>query len=302
MTKPTVSELLSKPKNEIITVLGGIYEHSSWIAEEFYAKYVEGKDISDTITNVRGLFQCICSIVDKKSHEQKMDLLSMYPDLCGKIEVLRKLTKPSQEEQLKAGLGTLTDDEVDRLSSLNTKYKKKFGFPFILAARHVTKHTVLSAIEGRLQLPVETEFAGALVQVSKIAWMRLLAALKITNQNGFLTCHVLDTANGCPAANMRVHQLHRITPEEDAGLIKEFETNDDGRLPGGPALKGDEFLVGTYQWTFFVGDYFARKNAKTSGNPFLDEVPLRFGIDDPEQHYHVPLLVSPWSYSTYRGS
>ena len=60
--------------------------------------------------------------------------------------------------------------------------------------------------------------------------------------------------------------------------------------------------MGTYEWTFFVGDYFARSNTKTSGVPFLNEVPLRFGIDDPEEHYHVPLLVSPWSFSTYRGS
>ena len=85
-------------------------------------------------------------------------------------------------------------------------------------------------------------------------------------------------------------------------MVQEFVTNSDGRLPGGPALKEEEFIVGVYQWTFFVGDYFARKNTQTSGIPFLDEIPLRFGINDPEEHYHVPLLVSPWSYSTYRGS
>eukprot|EP00551_Chaetoceros_affinis_P004815 CAMPEP_0203665702 /NCGR_PEP_ID=MMETSP0090-20130426/2872_1 /ASSEMBLY_ACC=CAM_ASM_001088 /TAXON_ID=426623 /ORGANISM="Chaetoceros affinis, Strain CCMP159" /LENGTH=301 /DNA_ID=CAMNT_0050529349 /DNA_START=63 /DNA_END=968 /DNA_ORIENTATION=- len=301
MDKPTVPELLGKSKDEILAVLGGIYEHSSWVAEEFYAEHVEGKDTSATITNVRDLFQSMSSIVDKSSNQQKMDLLCAHPDLCAKIDALKKLTKSSQEEQSSAGLDTLTDEQRDQFSKMNSGYREKFGFPFILAARHVTKYTVLSAIEGRLQMTVESEFSGALFQVSKIAWMRLLAAFKITGQKGFLTCHVLDTANGCPAVNMRV-QLHRITPEEDAGLVKEFTTNDDGRLPGGPALKEDEFLVGTYQWTFFVGDYFARKNAKTSGIPFLDEVPLRFGIDDPEEHYHVPLLVSPWSYSTYRGS
>ena len=96
-------------------------------------------------------------------------------------------------------------------------------------------------------------------------------------------------------------ELRRITPVEHAGLVKEFITNDDGRLDG-PALKGDDFIVGTYEWLFFVGDYFAQKNTKTSAIPFLNEVPLRFGINDPEEHYHVPLLVSPWSYSTYRGS
>lgn len=301
MEKPTVTDLLSKSKDEIIAFLGGIYEHSAWVAEEFYTEYVDGKDPSKTITNVRDLFQCMSSIVNKASTERKMDLLCAHPDLCAKIDTLKKLTKASQEEQSKAGLGSLTDEERDRFASMNSKYRAKFGFPFILAARHVTKYTVLSAMEGRLERSVDAEFSGALFQVSKIAWMRLLAAFQITNQKGFLTCHILDTANGCPAANMRI-QLHRISPEDKAGLVKEFVTNDDGRLPGGPALKGEEFIVGVYQWTFFVGDYFARKNMETCGIPFLDQVPLRFGMDDPEEHYHVPLLVSPWSYSTYRGS
>ena len=74
-------------------------------------------------------------------------------------------------------------------------------------------------------------------------------------------------------------------------------------VPGrGPALKGAAFTVGTYEWIFGVGDYFAVAGVPISGTPFLADVPLRFGIDDPEAHYHVPLLCSPWSYSTYRGS
>mmetsp|Transcript_28063 Transcript_28063/g.32724 ORF Transcript_28063/g.32724 Transcript_28063/m.32724 type:complete len:381 (-) Transcript_28063:109-1251(-) len=299
--KLTVTELLSKSKDEVLAAIGNIYEHSSWIAEKFYTDHVEGKETKTKITNVRELFDLMNSIVENSSREQKMTLLCAHPDLCAKIDALKKLTKSSQEEQSSAGLGSLTDEERERFSIMNSNYRTKFGFPFILAARHVTKYTVLTAIEGRLELPTDSEFVGALYQVSKIAWMRLLALFKITGQKGFLTCHVLDTANGCPGANMRI-QLHRITPTEHAGLVKEFVTNDDGRLPGGPALKDEEFIVGVYQWTFFAGDYFSRKNMPTNGVQFLDEIPLRFGIDDPEEHYHVPLLVSPWSYSTYRGS
>ena len=172
MDKPTVPELLSKPKEDVLAVLGGIYEHSSWIAEEFYNEFVDGKDTSETIANVRDLFQCMSSIVDKSSREQKMELLCAHPDLCAKIDTLKKLTKSSQEEQSNAGLDTLTDDERNQFSKMNTEYRKKFGFPFILAARYVTKYTVLSAIEGRLNMSVETEFHGVLFQVSKIAWMR----------------------------------------------------------------------------------------------------------------------------------
>jgi 2-oxo-4-hydroxy-4-carboxy-5-ureidoimidazoline decarboxylase len=101
---------------------------------------------------------------------------------------------------------------------------------------------------------------------------------------------------------MRI-QLHRLSSPQRKDLVGEFITNADGRLPNGPALKGGkEFTVGTYEWTFYVADYFARKGTFTSGTPFLDTVPIRFGIDNPDDHYHVPLLVSPWSFSTYRGS
>jgi 2-oxo-4-hydroxy-4-carboxy-5-ureidoimidazoline decarboxylase len=183
----------------------------------------------------------------------------------------------------------MSDEERDRFSSLNTLYREKFGFPFILAARNASKFTVLSAIEGRLTLSKQVEFAGALFQASKIAWMRLLAAFDLKGRKGFLTCIVLDTANGCPAKGMRV-VLSRISPPEKAGLVKELFINSDGSLHhgGGPALKDDEFIVGVYECTFY------RSNTKVSGMPFLDVIPLRFGIDDPEEHYHVALLLSPW--------
>lgn len=300
--KPTVPQLLTKPKTEVMDILGGIYEHSPWIAEKFYQEFLQDKNPAETnIVNVRDLHRAMASIVDESTHEQKLELLRSHPDLCAKIEKLKTLTKESQEEQSRAGLGSLTDDEKESFTRMNDEYKAKFGFPFILAARNVTKYTVLAAIEGRLHCTREAEFAGALVQVGKIAWMRLLAALDTSGNKGFLTCHVLDTAHGCPAEGMRIH-LTRLSPPEHAGFVKEFVTNYDGRLECGAALKGDDFIPGTYEWTFFVGDYFARMNTVTSGVPFLNELPLRFGIDDPEEHYHVPLLVSPWGYSTYRGS
>ena len=91
---------------------------------------------------------------------------------------------------------------------------------------------------------------------------------------------------------MQIH-LTRLSPPESAGVVGDFITNEDGRLEGGPALKGKDFMVGTYEWTFYAGDYFASRGTFTSGQPFLD---------NPDDHYHVPLLVSPWSFSTYRGS
>lgn len=116
--------------------------------------------------------------------------------------------------------------------------------------------------------------------------------------SGLLTTHALDTANGIPAAGMSL-ELYALEGE-DRKLLKTLRTNADGRTDE-PLLSEVGFSVGQYEIVFDVGAYFAGK-MELSEPPFLDQVPVRFGIADPEAHYHVPLLTSPWSYSTYRGS
>ncbi|HEY4081324.1 MAG TPA: hydroxyisourate hydrolase [Burkholderiaceae bacterium] len=115
------------------------------------------------------------------------------------------------------------------------------------------------------------------------------------NATGKLTTHVLDTMNGCPAAGMAVRLYRDGTP------LQSILLNADGRAEG-PLLAGDELLPGRYRLVFGVGDYFRARGVELPDPVFLDEVPLDFGIADAASHYHVPLLVSPWSYSTYRGS
>ena len=145
---------------------------------------------------------------------------------------------------------------------------------------------------------------------------------------GFLSTHVLDTANGVPAAKMTVtlwqitelpnkkQQNHQTLsqPQPNYRHLKTVTTNQDGRIDT-PLLEGKDFQKGIYEIVFSVGEYFAliaKNSAENSAEnkepsspdalPFLDLVPIRFGISDSSVHYHVPLLVSPWSYSTYRGS
>jgi 5-hydroxyisourate hydrolase len=116
---------------------------------------------------------------------------------------------------------------------------------------------------------------------------------------GLLTTHVLDTARGRPAANLQL-QLFRLDPSNDGrSLLKEIRTNADGRTDA-PLLGAGELEGGVYEIVFDDGEYFAEKGLPDP--PFLGRVPVRFGIADPSSHYHVPLLASPWSYSTYRGS
>ncbi len=115
---------------------------------------------------------------------------------------------------------------------------------------------------------------------------------------GYLTTHVLDTFNGKPGSGIKGSIY--IFEEANKKKIKDFILNEDGRCDT-PILENDHFNIGKYEIQFFCGEYF-RKFTKLDAIPFLDDVVIRFGISDKNQHYHVPLLISPWSYTTYRGS
>ena len=115
-----------------------------------------------------------------------------------------------------------------------------------------------------------------------------------------LTTHVLDTTRGRPASGVAV-ELHALAADGGRTLIASVRTNADGRTDA-PLIGPAQARAGAFELTFHVGAYFRGQGATTSEPPFLDVVPIRFAIADPKAHYHVPLVVTPWSYSTYRGS
>ena len=116
---------------------------------------------------------------------------------------------------------------------------------------------------------------------------------------GTLTTHVLDTSRGTPAAGMRI-DLYRFDSSERI-MLSHFVTDEDGRGRG-PLVSAGDLQRGFYELVFHVGAYFSTRGLRSDGPPFLDQVPVRFGVDDTDVGYHVPLLVSPFGYSTYRGS
>lgn len=118
---------------------------------------------------------------------------------------------------------------------------------------------------------------------------------------GHLSTHVLDTANGCPAAGMHV-TLQRLDADGRAQLVKSITLNADGRNDGGPLLDADTMATGRWRLAFAVAAYYRKRGVELPDPPFIDVVQLDFGIADAAGHYHVPLLVSPYGYSTYRGS
>lgn len=119
--------------------------------------------------------------------------------------------------------------------------------------------------------------------------------------DGFLTTHVLDTARGVPASGIEI-VLYRVSGNSHTKIVT-MVTNEDGRTDS-PILPKQEFKTGDYELIFKAGDYLRANGlvGKDAKNLFLDQVPIRFGVDDDTSHYHVPLLISPYGYSTYRGS
>ena len=116
---------------------------------------------------------------------------------------------------------------------------------------------------------------------------------------GKLSTHVLDTAHGRPGAGVRV-ELYAIA-DNTRSLLKSALTNEDGRC-GAPLLEGEGLHPGRYELVFHAGDYFTAQGVDLPSPRFLDRITIAFGISDSEQNYHVPLVMTPWSYSTYRGS
>jgi len=198
------------------------------------------------------------------------------------------------------GLDRLSDAEFERFERLNKAYKKKFGFPFVVCIQRQTRAAILDSFERRLGNDADTELATALAEISLIARLRLAEMMEgtaVPKTDGRLTTHVLDTHAGLPAAGVLV-ELFEL--DAKSPLVK-TKTNVDGRTDA-PLLSGGPLRIGRYELRFHVGDYFAERNLGLLQPAFLDVVPIRFAISEPEGHYHVPLLVSPWSYATYRGS
>ncbi len=115
-----------------------------------------------------------------------------------------------------------------------------------------------------------------------------------------VTTHVLDVTIGRPADGVQV-ELYEWTGGSERKLIANVATNADGRTDK-PLISADQARAGRFELVFHAGDYFRRRRAEMADPPFLNVIPIHFGVADPQAHYHVPLLVSPWSYSTYRGS
>jgi 2-oxo-4-hydroxy-4-carboxy-5-ureidoimidazoline decarboxylase len=290
-TRTSLDTLNALPVPGFVAALGGVFEHAPWVAEAV----ANGRPYPTVTALHDGMMQAV-----RSAPRDRLDgFIGGHPELGSRVK-RDDLTSHSQAEQGGLGLDRLSAEEFERFLRLNTAYREKFGFPFIVCVRRHTRDSILNQFEHRLDNSIDAERGAALREIGLITRLRLVGIVDgpgMPATTGRLSTHVLDTVTGRPAAGVKI-TLHEIGGSA-RGLLKETVTNADGRTDA-PLIAGEPLRIGTYELSFHVGDYFRQQDG--NGPPFFDSVPIRFGIAEPEGHYHVPLLVTPWSYTTYRGS
>jgi 2-oxo-4-hydroxy-4-carboxy-5-ureidoimidazoline decarboxylase len=295
MSQKTLADLNTSSKGDFVAALANIFEYSPWIAEQAAS--------ARPFAGVNALFAAMKAVVDRAPAELRLALIKGHPDLANKTQRAAGLTAESNDEQNSVGLDRLSDAEYDAFERVNNAYRSKFAFPYIVCVRRHTKDSILRDFERRLPNDAATETRASVAEICRIAALRLDQLVASDDKlavHGRLSTHVLDTHGGKPAAGIAV-ELVELSDLGVSRVITRTVTNSDGRTDQ-PLIGGRPVPIGRYELMFSVGKYFAARQVPMSDPPFLDQIPLRFSVSDPEGHLHVPLLVTPWSYATYRGS
>lgn len=295
MTTISLDQLNALAAADFTAALADVYEHSPWVAEAAAKQR--------PYATLATLHDAMIAAVKAAPAEVRMKLITSHPDLAGKAARAGTLTQESTNEQLSAGLDRLSEQDYARFHQLNDAYKAKFGIPFIVCVRRHTKDSILAEFERRLAHGDAAETDTALGEIFRIGALRLDQRIGAPDKlpvAGRLSTHVLDTHSGRPAEGVAV-ELWELSRDGTERLIIKTATNKDGRTDA-PLIAGRPVPKGVYELRFFIGDYFRKRGVPLADPPFLDVVPIRFGVAEPEGHYHVPISASPWAYGTYRGS
>jgi 2-oxo-4-hydroxy-4-carboxy-5-ureidoimidazoline decarboxylase len=295
MAALTLDALNAMDQRGFLQALGDTVEHAPWVAEAAAARR--------PFVDITALLHAMTEVVSSSSDERKLALIKGHPDLAGKAARAGTLTADSTAEQASAGLDRLSGSDYTTFHRLNDAYRAKFGMPFIVCVRRHGKESILRQFERRLQNDAVSERETALVEIMRIVALRLDQRIDAPVRlvvNGRLSTHVLDLHSGKPAAGVSI-ELYEMSGPDDAIRIANAVTNSDGRTDR-PLIADRPIPIAEYELRFAVGDHYARIGRPIADPPFLGVVPIRFSVAEPEGHYHVPLLVTPWSYSTYRGS
>ncbi|MBI1201213.1 MAG: 2-oxo-4-hydroxy-4-carboxy-5-ureidoimidazoline decarboxylase [Rhodopseudomonas sp.] len=285
----TLDQLNAMDAAAFKAALGPVFENAPWVAE--------GAAKLRPFTSLTALHRAMIAQIAARPEADLIAFLRGHPRLSP--ETLRRgTTAESRAEQTAAGLNALDDTTVAKLDALNAEYEKKFGFPFILAVRRASLPTLLATFERRLTASADAERAEALMEITAISWMRLLDRVRPA-PTGSVSTHVLDTVRATPAAGLGV-ELWGHDADGKAICLETFMTDANG-ASGRDLLEG-RLKPGQYEWRYDTPTYFASKGYPTTARSFLGKVSVAFSVWNPEEHFHVPLLLTPGSYTTYRGS
>lgn len=294
MARIALDSLNGAPVSEFSALLGGVFEHAPWVAAAAASRR--------PFASLAELFAGLRDVVVQASRERRTELLRGHPELAGAAARSGDMTAESVGEQAGAGLDRLSDGRAAEFDRLNAAYRERHGIPFILCVRRHGADSVLAEFRRRAAAPTGEEHETALGEVFRIAALRvhdLVAGPDTLPVHGRLSTHVLDTVSGRPAEGVGIglYELSAAGEREIARAV----TNAAGRTDA-PLIGGRPLPRATYELRFALGDHYRATGAATADPAFLDVVPVRFGIAEPEGHYHVPLTATPWSYATYRGS
>lgn len=291
----TLADLNAMEEAEFVAALGAVFEHAPWVAR--------GAAGARPFATVGALSSAMRATVEAAPDADRFALLTGHPELAGRAARDGTIAPDSIAEQAAAGLDRMSEAEYARFEALNAAYREKFGLPFILCIKRHGRASLLSAFAARLESDAATERRVAEAEVFHIAAIRLNALVAgdgPLHTTGRVSTHVLDTVSGRPAAGVAV-SLYEVVSDTETALVARTVTNADGRTDA-PLVGGRPVPIAVYELRFSLGDHYRRLGFALAEPPFLDIVPLRFGVSDPEGHYHVPLVATPWSFQTYRGS
>jgi 2-oxo-4-hydroxy-4-carboxy-5-ureidoimidazoline decarboxylase len=259
----TLDEVNAADRAGFAAALGSVFEHAPWVAEQAW----EGRPFA----TVAGLHLAMFARIEAAAPEVQLAFLNEHAELAG-------------------------------VGEMGAAYRERFGFPFVVCVRRHTRWSLLRQLARRVEGEGQTEREAALREVfliTRLGLAEIVTGPGMPQVTGTLTTHVLNSALGRPAEGVPVALF-----ELDGGdpvLRAKAVTNADGRTDA-PLLGGAPLRIGRYELRFEVAAHFARVGLPAADPPFYDEIPIRFAIAEPESHYHVPLLLSPGAYSTYRGS
>src|SRR5215471_7968571 len=294
-TSVRLEQLNAANTDDFAAALATIYECSPWVAAAVAARR--------PFESLASLNAAMTAAVRAAPPAQKLALIELHPDLAGKAARAGEMTTESKSEQGSVGLDRLSDTEYVLFQRLSDAYRQKFRIPFIVCVRRHTKDSIVRQYERRLQNTPEAELETALGEIFRIAALRLSDRVKAADElpvSGRLSTHVLDNRDGRPAQGVAL-TLCELGNDGSHRAIAQAVTNHDGRTDQ-PLIAGRPIPIGRYELRFEIGHYYASRNTPTADPAFLQSVPIEFFVAEPEGHYHVPLLVTPWSFSTYRGS